>query len=422
MVEDKITDDDKATEKQQKKSGLLKWYFWSFGFVLLSVLGYLGFLMYVSWPISTYSIDKSALLGDSFGILSSLFSGLAFAGLIVTLVMQRKTLDAQMEELELARKEYKRQGDELAGQKDVMAAQFDAIQLQQFESTFFRLLDEFRLFKATDKYHFGSDTPYKLSTKFNLEINWSDDSTLKKSMDYDRHIWLSYISKISVIIRFTYHGYMKDVKNKARTYTELLHNELTQEELFWLILALSYFGSDEDLGLFQEAKILKKFDLRSSFFSVLFDGTVNFQTEKSLNVLANLKEELFDRSDYLAAFEAMQSSVTLAINNQLKTSDELDKEVAVLSERIESLISIAKERFNFSDKKLAELLALNLGSTIKNYDDLKNLEEIVTAVELRSQYAMTKNLLAQVSRSVEKNASSYHRLIDMLNVLNEKLS
>lgn len=141
VAEDKLSGDDKAEDKQQKQSGLFKWYFWSFGFVLLSVLGYLGFLIYVSWPISTYSIDKSALLGDSFGILSSLFSGLAFAGLIVTLAMQRKTLDAQMEELALARQEYKRQGDALKGQEAVMSRQFEAIRLQSYEGTLNRLLD-----------------------------------------------------------------------------------------------------------------------------------------------------------------------------------------------------------------------------------------------------------------------------------------
>ena len=36
-------------------------------------------------------------LGDMFGAVNSLFSGLAFAGLIVTLILQRKDLNLQRE-------------------------------------------------------------------------------------------------------------------------------------------------------------------------------------------------------------------------------------------------------------------------------------------------------------------------------------
>ena len=64
--------------------------------------------------------------------------------------MQNKTLKAQMEELELARKEYKRQGDELAGQKEVMDSQFQAIQIQQFESTFFKLYAYYKTLKTEE--------------------------------------------------------------------------------------------------------------------------------------------------------------------------------------------------------------------------------------------------------------------------------
>lgn len=130
-------------EKPKESFKLVIWL--SFGFIVTFVLGYLGFLVYVSWPISEWSVSKAASLGDSFGILSSLFSGLAFAGLIVTIVMQNKTLKAQMEELELARKEYKRQGDELAGQKEVMNKQFESIQVQQFETTFFKIIEFHRI-------------------------------------------------------------------------------------------------------------------------------------------------------------------------------------------------------------------------------------------------------------------------------------
>ncbi|ELA3917420.1 hypothetical protein RFP02_004796, partial [Escherichia coli] len=54
---------------------------------------YLIFLVYISWPIEELSIRQAALLGDSFGIVNAFFSGLAFSGLIITIVLQRRELN-----------------------------------------------------------------------------------------------------------------------------------------------------------------------------------------------------------------------------------------------------------------------------------------------------------------------------------------
>jgi hypothetical protein len=51
--------------------------------------------------------------GDQFGALNALFSGLAFAGLIYAVLMQREELALQREELQLTRKEMRRQRREL---------------------------------------------------------------------------------------------------------------------------------------------------------------------------------------------------------------------------------------------------------------------------------------------------------------------
>ena len=51
------------------------------------------------------------LFGDSFGTINALFSGLAFAGIIATIIMQREELKLQREELKLTRKELKKSAD-----------------------------------------------------------------------------------------------------------------------------------------------------------------------------------------------------------------------------------------------------------------------------------------------------------------------
>ncbi len=104
------------------------------GGVLLAVLVYGGGLLYLLWPINTITIDQSGVFGDSFGFLTSLFSGLAFAGLIITILMQKDALALQRDELLLTRQE-------MAGQKEELRVQNETMRTQRFENTFFKMLD-----------------------------------------------------------------------------------------------------------------------------------------------------------------------------------------------------------------------------------------------------------------------------------------
>jgi hypothetical protein len=101
--------------------------------VIAAVLLYASFLIYISWPLGSLDVSKSGVFGDSFGILSSLFSGLAFAGLIITVLMQREELALQRQELELTR-------DEIHGQREELKIQNETLRLQKFENTFFQML------------------------------------------------------------------------------------------------------------------------------------------------------------------------------------------------------------------------------------------------------------------------------------------
>jgi len=104
------------------------------GGVLLAVAVYTGVLLFLTWPVSELTIDRSGIFGDSFGPLTSLFSGLAFAGLIITIVMQKDELGLQREELSLTR-------SELSEQKEELRIQNETLSIQRFENTFFRMLE-----------------------------------------------------------------------------------------------------------------------------------------------------------------------------------------------------------------------------------------------------------------------------------------
>jgi len=81
----------------------------------LNGLFVLVFIVIIIWISSIFIIpnfllelNKRALLGDSFGTINSLFSGLAFAGIIYTILLQRKELALQRQELKETRLELER--------------------------------------------------------------------------------------------------------------------------------------------------------------------------------------------------------------------------------------------------------------------------------------------------------------------------
>jgi hypothetical protein len=71
--------------------------FFILGSVILSVAGYAGTLLFLTWPIQEISINKSGVFGDSFGPLTSFFTALGFGGLIITILLQQRQLRAQDE-------------------------------------------------------------------------------------------------------------------------------------------------------------------------------------------------------------------------------------------------------------------------------------------------------------------------------------
>jgi hypothetical protein len=102
-------------------------------------------------PIFDGFIDgqKSALIGDSFGGINSLFSGLAFGGIIVTLILQKQELKLQREELSLTRSELRKSAD----------AQTEISNLQNITSDYDSMLPLVAHCKSQPFYAISAKTP-----------------------------------------------------------------------------------------------------------------------------------------------------------------------------------------------------------------------------------------------------------------------
>ncbi len=119
------------------------------GIVALIVVPYIwGILVFPEW---VPSVADRGQWGDSFGIVTSLFTVLAFIGVIWTirqsnkqhreqLASQQEELRLQRKELELQREELKHTREEIKGQKEQLAVQNETLRHQNFESSFFQLL------------------------------------------------------------------------------------------------------------------------------------------------------------------------------------------------------------------------------------------------------------------------------------------
>jgi hypothetical protein len=91
---------EQGSELRSKRSAGI-----SYALILLAVclviwagLGAVVFLRFKTW-------DDRGKVGDMFGVANSLFSGLALAGIVTTLLLQREQLEIQRQELAVTQKE-----------------------------------------------------------------------------------------------------------------------------------------------------------------------------------------------------------------------------------------------------------------------------------------------------------------------------
>jgi len=80
-------------------------------FVVATIVLYALILIILSYPITELSVNKAGHFGDSFGILTALFSGLAFSGMAITMLLQKEELGLQRIELQENRIEFKKSAD-----------------------------------------------------------------------------------------------------------------------------------------------------------------------------------------------------------------------------------------------------------------------------------------------------------------------
>lgn len=275
----------------------------------------------IIYGVSWWYVDSSytdcqdrGTFGDKFGAVNALFSGLAFAGLIFTIVLQRKELSLQREELKLTRKE-------MADQTAEFEKQNSTLQLQRFENTFFQMLSQFE--SVTDNLAFSYMEDHSAKEYFEngesptFDVNQPRTIITGRELfrtafeevphytDYDGHFLPSRKVKLAgmrnLLVRKGMEGYMdsftpsyfdhyfrlmyrilKFVDNtkliaeaEKYGYTCILRALLSRYELVWLYYnGLSDYGSEKFKPLIEKYSMLQ--NLREELLVDECETTLNY--------------------------------------------------------------------------------------------------------------------------------------------------
>ena len=173
--------------------------------VVVAICAAYFFVMFMWFP---GNMEKRGQFGDMFGFLGALFSGLAFAGLIVTIRQQREDLKNQRDEIELQREDLKAQtealklqkeeiqqtNEELKLQREEMKAQNRTIMLQRFETTFFNMLSSQMEIRNSVEFseHRGKDAIFGIFQNYTSAIRRYGNSVARE-YGYDELLLKQYL-------------------------------------------------------------------------------------------------------------------------------------------------------------------------------------------------------------------------------------
>jgi hypothetical protein len=219
-------------------------------------------------------IKDAGQAGDLFGAINSLFTGLAFAGLIGTMIFQQRELKLQRRELSLQRKEVAETRGEISAQKEQMILQSEYMQKQMFEQTFFQMLRVFNEYlnaissNKNGKISSGRNELAKICNRAGYLAKTEVD-VAKRFNDIFEEGTDQIVGYMRVL--FNILEYVENSKtNNPRYYTNIIRAQLSESELILIMMFSSPILQETfdtmikkyDLLAFCPEKFSQRFDLQ----------------------------------------------------------------------------------------------------------------------------------------------------------------
>lgn len=337
--------------------------------------------------------------GDMFGAVNALFSGLAFAGLIVTILLQRNDLRLQRKDLKMQRKELHLTREEMGNQTSEFSRQNEQMRKQSFESTFFHMMelqqqivDGLEYKYAETKWKLGTDAAgmmknqqkqvnhdltgrYLFVSVFCSVRHYYADRRFYHGMkgalnrmgmeayeQFDTPTFFDhYFRHLYTILKFVDDPKQPLTDTERYQYAKILRATLSRYELVWLFYnGLSSYGRNKLKPLLERYSMLK--NLREELLSLCKE---NEETLKGLHLsVDDVKKADFSGGDYEFCITDKQGDKSKYHLSAFYTSehinegkDTLSQWTAFLSERRREL-NTTKERAEGNEPQSGEMLSL----------------------------------------------------------------
>lgn len=125
-------------------------------FIIAFIAIFLAYFFLVRYFIPEWSV--SSQFGDMFGGLNAIFSGLAFSGVIYTILLQKEELGLQRRELELTRKELERTAKAQEKSEEALSKQAASLKVTAKLNGLSSILQHYNtLIELTNSAKFGVD-------------------------------------------------------------------------------------------------------------------------------------------------------------------------------------------------------------------------------------------------------------------------
>lgn len=256
--------------------------------IFLFWFNYPNFIWYLQGrsPVTEYA--EIGVFGDMYGALNTLFSGLAFSAVVVTLLLQKRQLAVSQLELKMTR-------DEMASQSGLFKIQTEVMNQQLFEGTVFQLLGFYQeqSSKILAWNNNGRDAWISLYHIMNADINFDDRKDLNHS-GYDESMqqseMQSVIPPVSLALKLLKYIHESSLitNDKKQFYVELLKSNMSDAEVYFLAVVSSY---DDKFVEYQ--KYIEEYALLDGINTVC-KLPLSVFSEYSMSAYRSLRCDVFD--------------------------------------------------------------------------------------------------------------------------------
>lgn len=233
--------------------------------------------------------DFWAMRGQIGDLIAGHFTALAFIGILINITQMRRSLDKQDEAIKIQQKEMQNQQVEMKATTQSLELQAKLIEKQNFENTFFKMLDLYINIQNNVKFKDYTKKIEEIGDEsfFQYFAFWTnDESNLllkdfnKRNVEFMRgnHIYLShYFRTLYRIIKFVH--FYDDIYNQIdkKEYIKLIRAQLSSIHLFIIFCNCLHFdGSNlkelaEEYAIFEHLEPIQLFSKWDINIIKLFD-------------------------------------------------------------------------------------------------------------------------------------------------------